>query len=141
MSHTRIRKGNTRDGHHFSELDFDTCRAVRAGNLVFLQGQTGITLDGKDFVGEGDPAAQAENAMRCVKTFLEEAGSRIEDICKITTYVTELSYRSLVYSVIARHLKGVHVVSTGTVVKALATPEIDFEIDVFAVVPEERAAP
>jgi enamine deaminase RidA (YjgF/YER057c/UK114 family) len=139
MSHRRIRKSNTKDGSHFSELDFDTCKAVRAGNLVFLQGQTGITLDGNGFVGAGDPAAQAENAMLCVRTLLEEAGAGMEDVCKITTYVTDHSYRSLVYPVIARHLKGVHVASTGTIVKALATPEIDFEIDVFAVIPEERA--
>ena len=138
MSHERIRKGNTGDSYHFSGLDFDVCKAVRAGNLVFLQGQTGITLDGKGFVGEGDPAAQAENAMQCVKVLLEEAGARMEDICKITTYVTQHSYRKLVYPIIGRHLKGVYPASTGTVVKALATPEIDFEIDVFAVVPEDR---
>ena len=144
MSHDRIRPINTNDpsgrDDRFPGLDFGLSRAVRAGNLVFLQGQTGRTFDG-GFVGKGDPAAQADNAMKCVRTLLEEAGARMEDICKITTYVTEPSYRSLVYPVIARHLKGVHVVSTGTVVKALATPEIDFEIDVFAVVPEERDAP
>jgi enamine deaminase RidA (YjgF/YER057c/UK114 family) len=134
MPHQRFRKGNTRDSYHFSELDFDASKAVRAGDLVFLQGQTGITLDGKGFVGEGDPAAQAENAMQCVKTLLDDAGASMEDICKITTYVTEHSYRALVYPVIARHLKGVHVVSTGLVIKELARPEIVFEIDVFAVV-------
>ena len=53
-------------------------------------------------------------------------------------YVTDLSYRELVYPVIARHLKGVYPASTGLVVNALALPEIDFEIDVFAVIPEDR---
>ena len=138
MSHIRFGKGNTKGGLLVPDLDFDVSRAVRAGNAVFMQGQTGLTLDGNSFVGEGDPAAQAENAMGNVKVLLEEVGSRLEDICKITTYVTEHSYRSLVYPVIARHLKGVHPVSTGLVVKALAEPYIDFEIDVFAVVPEER---
>ncbi|MCH8205856.1 MAG: RidA family protein [Chloroflexi bacterium] len=134
MPHQRFRMGNTRESYHFSDLDFDTSKAVRAGDMVFLQGQTGITLDGGDFVGEGDPAAQAENAMQCVRTLLDDAGASMEDICKITTYVTEHSYRALVYPVIARHLKGVHVASTGLVIKELARPEIDFEIDVFAVV-------
>jgi enamine deaminase RidA (YjgF/YER057c/UK114 family) len=129
---------NTKDGAMFSGLDFGVSRAVLAGNHVFLQGQTGITLDGQGFVGKGDPAAQAENAMQCVKTLLEEAGARMEDICKITTYVTEQSYRAQVYPVIARHLKGVSPVSTGLVVKALAEPVLDFEIDVFAVIPETR---
>ena len=138
MSHQRFRKGNTKDGYLMPDLDFDTTGAVRAGNLVFLGGQTGLTLDGKGFVGQGDPAAQAETAMGNVKALLEEAGARIEDICKITTYVTDQSYRKLVYPVIARHLKGVNVASTGLVVKDLAEPYLDFEIDVYAVIPEDR---
>ena len=97
-----------------------------------------MTLDGKDFVGKGDPAAQAENAMRCVKVLLEGAGSRLEDICKIVTYVTNDSYRPLVYPVIFEHLKDVYPVSTGLVVSALARPELDFEIDVHAVIPDDR---
>ena len=138
MSHQRIRKGNTKGGYLIPDLDFDTAQAVRTGNLVFLTGQTGLTLDGKGFVGRGDPAAQAENAMSNVRVLLEEAGARMEDICKITPYVTEQSYRRLVYPVIARHLKGVHPTSTGLVVKELAEPYIDFEIDVYAVIPEDR---
>jgi len=88
MAHRRIRRINTNDpaarDDRFPGLDFGLSRAVRADSMVFLQGQTGRTFDG-GFVGKGDPAAQADNAMRCVRTLLEEAGSRMEDICKITT--------------------------------------------------------
>jgi enamine deaminase RidA (YjgF/YER057c/UK114 family) len=84
------------------------------------------------------PPTQSKTAMRCVKLLLEEVGARMEDICKVTTYLTERSYRDQVYAVLARHLKGVNPVSTGLVVKALALPEMDFEIDVFAVIPDER---
>ena len=139
MAHQRYRKGSTKGGYHMPEVDFQVSHAVRAGQQVFLRGATGLMLDGKGFVGKGDPGAQAENAMQVVKVLLEEAEARMEDICKITTYVTDRSYRELVYPVIARHLKGVYPVSTGIVVKALALPEIDFEIDVFAVIPENRA--
>ena len=136
MSHQRIRVGNTKDSFHSKEVDLGYSKAVKAGNMIFLQGQTGLTLDGKGFVGKGDPAKQAENAMRCVKLLLKEVGAQMEDICKIVTYVTDNSYRNLVYPVIARHLNGVNPVSTGLVVKGLATSYIDFEIDVFAVIPE-----
>ena len=136
----RIRVKNTRDEAMFPGLDYEVSRAVRVGNVVHLQGQTGIALGGGEFVGEGDPAAQADNAMRCVKALLEEAGARMEDICKVTTYVTRASYRELVYPVLARHLGGVYPCSTGIVVKALAEPYIDFEIDVYAVIPEDREA-
>ena len=55
--------------------------------------------------------------MENAKVLLEEAGARMEDICKITTYVTEREYRYDVYPVIAKHLKDVCPVSTGLVVK------------------------
>ena len=100
---------------------------------MFLQGQTAITLDGKEFIGVGDLEAQAESVMQCVKMLPQDAGARVEDVCKIAAYVTEHSSRELLYPVIARHLGGVHVASTGLVVKGLARPESDFEVDVFTV--------
>ena len=136
--HQRHRISSSRDGYLMPHLDFSTAKVVRANRHVFLQGQSGLTLDGKEFVGEGDPAAQAEKAMDNVRVLLEDAGARVEDICKVTTYVTDPAHRELVYPVIARHFKGVHPVSTGVVVNGLARPELDFEIDVFAVVPEDR---
>ena len=87
----RFRLANAKGGYLMPQLDFGNAKIVRANDHVFLQGQTGMTLDGKDFVGEGDPAAQAEKAMRNVRELLEEADAKMEDICKLTTYVTEPS--------------------------------------------------
>ena len=139
MAHQRILTKTSKGGNIFPDIDYRTCKAVRAGNLVFVEGQTGLTMDGKGFVGEGDPAAQADNAMKNIKTILEAAGARMEDICKITVYVTEAAYRDLVYPVLARHMPDVYPCSTGVVVKALGKPFVDFEIDVFGVIPDERA--
>ena len=139
MAHQRIMTSSSKGGNIFPDIDYGVSKAVRAGNFVFVEGQTGLTMDNMSFVGEGDPAAQAENAMQNIKIILEEAGARMEDICKITTYVTEAEYRELVYPVIARHLQGVFPCSTGVVVKALGKPYADFEIDVFAIIPDDRA--
>ena len=139
MAHQRILTKTSKGGDIFPDIDYRTSKAVRAGNMVFVEGQTGLTMDGMSFIGEGDPAAQADNAMRNVKVILEAAGARMEDICKITTYVTDAAYRDLVYPVLARHLPAVYPCSTGVVVKALGKPYADFEIDVFAVIPDERA--
>ena len=139
MAHQRILTKSSKDGDIFPDIDYRTCKAVRAGNMVFVEGQTGLTMDGKGFVGAGDPAAQADNAMKNIKIILEAAGARMEDICKITTYVTDAAYRELVYPVLARHMPDVYPCSTGVVVKALGKPLISFEIDVFAVIPDERA--
>ncbi len=139
MAHQRIMPKTSKGGNIFPDIDYRTCKAVRAGNLVFVEGQTGLTMDGSGFVGEGDPAAQADNAMKNVKIILKAAGARMEDICKITTYVTDPAYRDLVYPVLARHMPDVHPCSTGVVISALGKPYADFEIDVFAVIPDERA--
>ena len=139
MSHQRILTKTSMGGNIFPDIDYQTSKAVRAGNMVLVEGQTGLTMDNQTFVGEGDPAAQADNAMKNVKIILEAAGARMEDICKITTYVTDISYRDLVYPVLARHLRDVRPCSTGVVVKALGKAYVDFEIDVFAVIADERA--
>ena len=72
-------------------MDNDLCMVVRAGNRIFLRGQTGFDLDG-NMTGVGDPTAQAEMAMKCVKTLLEDAGSKLEHICKTTIYITDRAY-------------------------------------------------
>ena len=135
MAHIRLRKFNTRDTYPEQRLDNDLAQAVRAGNHVFLRGQVGQDLDGR-IVGVGDPAAQAEQAMRNVKTLLEEAGSRLEHICKITIYITDRANREPVYRVVGRWLKGVFPCSTGLIVSGLARPEYLMEIDVAAVIPD-----
>ena len=138
MAHTRIRKFNTGAMYPGKDMDNDVCMAVRAGNRVFLRGQTGFDLDGS-FQGAGDPAAQAETAMRCVATLLEETGAKLEHICKTTIYITDRAYREPVYRVIGKWLKGVHPCSTGLIVNGLAIPEMVMEIDVEAVIPEDEA--
>jgi len=136
MTHQRIRKFNTAEMYPGKGMDNDLCMAVRAGNRVFLRGQTGFDLDG-NMTGVGDAAAQAENAMSCVKILLEESDSKLEHICKVTIYITDRSYREEVYEVVGRWLKGIHVCSTGLIVKGLALPEMMMEIDVEAIIPEE----
>src|SRR5262245_50672991 len=111
MAHQRLRKFNTRDAYPDQKLDNDLSMAVRAGNTIYLRGQTAMDLDGK-IVGIGDAAAQAENAMACAKVLLEEAGARLDDIVKVTIYITDRAYREPVYQVVGRWLKGVYPVST-----------------------------
>jgi enamine deaminase RidA (YjgF/YER057c/UK114 family) len=133
--HQRIRKFNTRDSYPDQDLDNDLCQVVKAGNLVFLRGQVGTDLEGRT-VGINDPAAQADQAMKNVKQLLEEAGSDLSHVCKITVYITDRAYREPVYRAVGKWLKGVFPVSTGLIVQGLARPEWLMEIDVIAVIPE-----
>jgi len=137
MTHTRIRPFNTRDTYPDQDLDNDLSQAVLAGDTVFLRGQVGQDLDTAESVGIGDPAAQAEQAMRNIEQLLGEAGAGLDEICKIVIYLTDIRYREPVYRVVGRWLKGVHPVSTGLVVSALARPEWLVEIDATAVISGE----
>lgn len=138
MVHKRIRPFNTKQTYPEQKLDNDLCQAVVAGNIVFLRGQIGQDLDTRESVGIGDVTAQAEKAMANIKMLLEESGSCLDDICKIVIYIIDPRYREAVYQVVGKWLKGVYPVSTGLVVSALARPEWLVEIDVTAVIPEER---
>lgn len=139
MTHTRLRRFNTKDTYPEQSLDNDLCQVVRAGNTVYLRGQVGQDLDTGESVGIGDPAAQADRAMRNVKQLLDEAGSELGHICKITIYITDRKYREPVYREVGKWLKGVYPVSTGLIIDALARPEWVMEIDVIAVIPENEA--
>ena len=140
MAHTRIRTFATKDWYRGTQNlgAAEFCMAVRAGNRVYLRGQTGHDLEGT-FHGHGDPGLQADQAMRNVATLLGEAGARLDHVTKIAVYITDRAYREPVYRAIGRHLKGVFPCSTGLIVKGLARPYMNMEIDVEAVIPAEDA--
>ncbi|MEE4014635.1 RidA family protein [Roseibium sp. FZY0029] len=137
MAHTRIRKFNTKDTYPEQNLDNDLCQVVVArGTMVFVRGQIGQDLDTSKNVGVGDVKAQTEQAMANIKMLLEEAGSELDHITKITIYLIDPRYREDVYRIVGKWLKGVYPVSTGIVVSALARPEWLVEIDATAVIPD-----
>ncbi len=139
MTHERLRKFNTRDTYPNQKLDNDLCQVVKArGTTVFVRGQVGQDLDTSESVGTGDAAAQTDQAMRNVKQLLEEAGSSLDQICRMQVYLTDRGYRDEVYQVIGKWLKGVYPVSTGLIVDGLARPEWVMEIEVTAVIPDEE---
>ncbi|MGU3501484.1 RidA family protein [Mycobacterium sp. C31M] len=133
MRHRRIRPFNTRDTYPEQNIDNDLCQAVVAGDTIYLRGQIGQDLDSAESVGIGDVAAQTEQAMANIEMLLGEADATLDDIVKVTVYLVDPRYRETVYRVIGRCLKGVHPVSTGLVVSALARPEWLVEVDVIAV--------
>ena len=137
--HRRIRPFNTRDTYPEQSLDNDLCQAVVAGGTVYVRGQIGQDLGTSESVGIGDVEQQTERAMANIEMLLKESGSRMEHLVKLTIYIVDPRYRETVYRTIGRWTKGVHPISTGLVVSALARPEWLVEIDAIAVVPAEDA--
>ena len=61
---------------------------VTGGRLLFLAGQTGSDSEGR-IVAPGDLAAQYEQALRNLKTVVETAGGKMQDIVKINIFVRD----------------------------------------------------
>lgn len=137
MTHQRVRPFNTKDTYPEQLLDNDLCQAVVAtGRVIFVRGQCPQDLDSSENVGTGDPVAQAHKVMQNISQLIAESGGKIEDLCKLVVYLTDIRHRESVYKVIGEYIKGVHPVCTGLVVVALARPEWLVEIDATAVIPE-----
>ena len=110
-------------------------QALRTGNHVFIAGQVGVNAKGK-LVGKGDALAQARQVFRNIKALVEKAGGTMEDIMKITVYVTDIRNADLVRKARGEFLKGDFPTSTLVCVTALASPDLLVEIEAIAVLPD-----
>lgn len=137
MTHTRIRKFNTRDTYPEQNLDNDLCQAVVArGATVFLRGQCPQDLDTAANIASSDPVEQTHKVMQNIRQLITEAGGEMAHMCKVVIYLTDVRHREAVYSTMGEYIRGIHPVSTGVVVTALARPDWLVEIDATFVIPD-----
>ena len=139
MIHKRIRPFNTKDTYPEQNLDNDLAQAVVArGTTIFLRGQCPQNLDDAKNIDSHDPVEQTHKVMQNIKQLIEECGGSMEHLVKVVVYITDVRHREAVYRTMGEYIKGVHPVSTGLVVQALARPEWLVEIDGTAVIPDEE---
>lgn len=141
MAHVRIRKFNTQDTYPEQKLDNDLCQAVitQGGRTVYLRGQCPQDLDTSKNIDSHDPVEQTHKIMQNIKQLIEECGGTLEHLVKVVVYLTDVRHREAVYRTMGEYIKGVHPVSTGLVVQALARPEWLVEIDGTAVIPDPKS--
>jgi enamine deaminase RidA (YjgF/YER057c/UK114 family) len=109
--------------------------AVRAGNLLFMSGQGSLDPETEQVVHDGDVVAQAEYTYQNVLDVVSAAGGGPECLVKTVEYITAAAlprYRG-VADVRTRLLREPYPASTGVVCEALLRPEMQIEIDPFAV--------
>lgn len=138
-THTRIRPFNTKETYPEQNLDNDLSQGVVAkGSMVFLRGQVSQDLESRENLHVGDAGKQTAKTMENIKLLLEESGSCMDHVCRIVVYLTDIRYREAVYQEMGKWLKGVYPCSTGIVVPALARPEWIVEIEITAVIPDNK---
>jgi enamine deaminase RidA (YjgF/YER057c/UK114 family) len=108
---------------------------VRAGKLLFMSGQGSLDPATERVLHDGDVVAQAEYTLRNILKVVEAAGGSAGSIVKTVEYVTPAAlprYRE-VAGVRSRLLVQPYPASTGLICEALLRPEMQIEIDPFAV--------
>ncbi|MFZ4530559.1 MAG: Rid family hydrolase [Alsobacter sp.] len=130
----RLTRPYTFESWHGQGFPWQGSMVLATDDEFFLRGQTGARLDHSGIVARGrsasDAGAQAGLAMGNLAELLAEAGASLDEVCKITVYISDRAYRPAVYPMIGRTLAGVRPVSTGIVTTAFAREDILFEIDV-----------
>ena len=64
-------------------------QGVRVGNTIYVSGQVGFDREG-NIVGGDDMRAQSKQTFENIGEVLAEAGATIEDVVKITAYITDM---------------------------------------------------
>ncbi len=104
---------------------------ARAGNTVYIAGQVALDANG-NLVGKGDIEAQTHQAYANLKAILEEIGGSLDDIVKITTYLTDRSQLDAFRRVRKRFLGDPFPPNTLLFVSGLAQTDYLVEIEAVA---------
>ena len=102
------------------------------GNMVFTSGQVARNAQG-EIVGKGDIKVQTRQALENIKSVLETGGATMEDIVKLTVFVTNVEHFSQIHEVRAEYFKTDYPASTLVEITALVHPDMLIEIEAIAV--------
>jgi reactive intermediate/imine deaminase len=78
-------------------------QAVRTGNLVFLSGQIPLIPETMDMIS-GDVVDQAHQVFRNLLAVATAAGGSLDDLVKVTVYLTDLNDFQSVNEVMAAYI-------------------------------------
>ena len=109
--------------------------AVPAGRMIFASGQVARDVDGQ-LVGAGDIRAQTRKTLQNLQAVLAEAGATMDDVVKVTVFVTNLSeHFAAIHEIRAEFFTSDYPASTLVEVSQLVDPEMLIEIEAIAVTP------
>ena len=85
----------------------------------------------------GDAAAQTDAVIDKMQHILEANGASLQNVVKVTSFVTDLREAPQMAEVRRRRFEGAFPASTQVQVAALGTPDLKIEIEAIAVLPDQ----
>lgn len=107
---------------------------IQVGELLFVSGQVAQDNDG-NVAGLGDCEAQARQVMSRILTIVEGAGASMEDVVKITTFLTDLNNYPAFNKVRSETFPSSPPASSTVIVAGLVRPEFLVEVEAVVLVP------
>jgi 2-iminobutanoate/2-iminopropanoate deaminase len=104
-----------------------------AGRTIYVSGQVSMDAAG-NIVGEGDIELQTATVLEHVKTVVEEAGGDMQDVVKVTVFITDMGLYDEIHEVRRRYFQAPYPASSMVEVSALVDPRLLIEIEAVAVV-------
>ena len=101
---------------------------IRVGDVVHVSGMTSRGADGVTIEGR-DAYEQAKIIFSKIKRLVEAAGGAMNDVAKVTIYVTDIRQNTEVWRARREFFTGDFPASTLVEVSALAKPEMLVEIE------------
>jgi 2-iminobutanoate/2-iminopropanoate deaminase len=104
-----------------------------SGRTVYVSGQVSMDAEG-NVVGEGDIKAQTQQVLENVQIVLEEAGGTLDDVVKVTVFITDMGNYDGIHEVRRRFFTEPYPASSMVEVSALIDPRLLVEVEAVAVV-------
>jgi enamine deaminase RidA (YjgF/YER057c/UK114 family) len=114
------------------EKEVGYCRALRAGNLVFVTGTAPVDDDGSVHA-PGDAYAQARRCLEIIEKALSDVGATRRDVVRTRMFVTDASRWREIGRAHKEFFRGHPPTTTLVEVRSLIDPAMLVEIEVDAV--------
>jgi reactive intermediate/imine deaminase len=105
---------------------------VQVGDTIYVSGHISQDADG-NIVGEDDMTAQTRQVFANIEAVLAEAGATMEDVVKITTYITDMTRYPEFSAVRAEIFPNAGMASATVACPELVRPEFLVEVETIAV--------
>jgi 2-iminobutanoate/2-iminopropanoate deaminase len=106
---------------------------VQVGDTIYVSGHVSQDENG-NVVGKDDMAAQTRQVFASIEAVLAEAGATMEDVVKITTYITDMSRYADFSKVRSEVFPNAGMASATVAGAVLVSPDFLVEVETIAVI-------